>query len=327
MGKNFMRPGEISRLMQIITSLQAGKTYSATKLSKTFGTSRRTIFRDMKELRVIGVPYHYDAKTGCYTIQPEFFLPPFDLNLREALNLLLLALKLSEQIQLPSPKSILLAALKIENNLPPKIRQYCNEALRNISVTAKPKAKIKSLDKTFAQLLVSVQNNRFVKIRYYLPNERKDIAIDLEPYHLMYNDNTWYVLGKSNLHKDIQAFKLNRIKELTTSDKCFVEEEKFDIQEYLGRAWSMVPEGRLYNIKLRFMPEVAYDVAAVQWHRTQTVTFEDDGSAIIEFRVDGLSEITWWILSYGERVQVLAPRILQQKVIEIAQNVVKSTPR
>jgi proteasome accessory factor B len=85
----------------------------------------------------------------------------------------------------------------------------------------------------------------------------------------------------------------------------------------------MIPEGRLYNVKLRFLPEVAHSVAEVRWHSTQTVTFQDDGSIIMEFRVDGLNEITWWILSYGDQVQVLAPAALRQRVIKIAQNMVK----
>ena len=53
-------------------------------------------------------------------------------------------------------------------------------------------------------------------------------------------------------------------------------------------------------------------------------TFNDDGSAIVEFLIDGLNEITWWILSYGDRVQVLAPKILRQRIIEIAQKMVNA---
>jgi predicted DNA-binding transcriptional regulator YafY len=135
------------------------------------------------------------------------------------------------------------------------------------------------------------------------------------------------VLGKSSSYKTVRAFKLNRIKQLNTLDKCFIKDKGFDIQEYLGRAWSMIPKDRLYNVKLKFLVEVAHNVADVQWHSTQRVTFEEDGSAIVEFRVDGLNEITWWILSYGSRVQVLAPRILRQKIIEIAHKMVKvNTP-
>jgi len=139
----------------------------------------------------------------------------------------------------------------------------------------------------------------------------------------MHSDRAWYVLGKSSLHKGVCTFKLNQITELRILDKCFIKDVKFDVSEYIGRAWSMAPEGRLFNIKLRVLPEVAHSVAEVQWHSTQMVTFENDGSAIVEFCVDGLNEITWWILSYGGQVQVLAPQILRQKIIEIAQNTVK----
>ena len=131
------------------------------------------------------------------------------------------------------------------------------------------------------------------------------------------------MLGRAGLRKRISAFNLNQIKELRILDKCFIEVKNVDIQEYLGRAWSMLPEGRLYNVKLRFLPDVASDVAQVQWHSTQTVTFKDDGSAIVEFRVDGLSEITWWVLGYGDKVQVLAPRILRQKIVKIAQHSIR----
>ncbi len=63
-------------------------------------------------------------------------------------------------------------------------------------------------------------------------------------------------------------------------------------------------------------------MADVQWHSTQTVTFKADGSAIIEFRVDGLSEITMWILSYGDKVQVFAPKVLRKRIANIAHNII-----
>jgi predicted DNA-binding transcriptional regulator YafY len=147
-----MKASRISRVVQLLTTLQSGESYAVSDLAKMFGTSRRTVFRDLKELQTIGVPYHYNAKAGSYAIDPEFFLPLIDLNLQEALGLLLLVHKASGQIQLPFKNSALLAALKIENNLPVKIRQYCNTALQNISTRVGPQAPSKMLDKTFAQL-------------------------------------------------------------------------------------------------------------------------------------------------------------------------------
>ncbi len=318
-----MRASRLSRVVQILTALQSEQHYRVDDLAKMFGVSRRMVFRDLKDLQKAGVPCHYDKKAHYYTMDPRFFLPAPDLSTQEALGLLLMVYKARNHIHFPFKDSALRAALKIENNLPGKIRRYCNTALRNISIKADPQVRMDLLNKIFAQLLEAILKKRVVNVRYYLPRERESIVTRLSPYHLRYNDCTWCVIGKSTIHKGVHNFQLNQIKELNILDKCFIEDEKFDVHEYLGRAWSTTPEGRLYNVKLKFLPEVAHSVSEVQWHSTQTVTFEDDGSAIVEFRVDGLNEITWWILSYGDQVQVLAPKILRQKIIKIAQSMVK----
>jgi len=325
-----MKVGRIGRIIQILTTLQAGKNYAVSELSKMFGTSRRTIFRDLKELQAIGVPCLYDAERGGYIISPEFFLPPVDLNLKEALSLLLLVHKASSQVQLPFKNSALLAALKIENNLPSRIRQYCNIALRNISARAGAQATIcplGGLERTFAQLQGAIAKKRKVNMRYHSLFEGEIIDLELCPYHLFYNQRAWYVLGHSSLHKSVRTFKLNRIKELQTTDKRFVGGEDFDVNGHLGKAWSMIPEGRIYDIKLRFLPKVANNVTEVQWHSSQKVIYNDDGSAIMEFSVDGLGEISWWILGYGDQVQVLSPKALRDKIIEVAKNMVKLNER
>jgi len=318
-----MKSNRIGRVIQILTTLQSGKSYAVSDLSKMLGTSRRTIFRDLKELQAIGVPYRYDTRTGGYTIEPEFFLPPVDLNLQEALSLLMLVHKARDQIQLPFENSALLAALKIENNLPAKIRHHCNTALKNVSTKAAAQAPMNLLDKTFAELQKAITNKRKVHVRYNSLFDGELIEVELCPYHLFYNYRAWYVLGYSSIHKSVRAFKLNRIKDLKVSETRFVGGDKFDLYEYLGRAWSMIPEGRIYNIKLRFLPKVANNVAEVQWHSTQKVTHNSDGSATIEFRVDGIGEISWWILGYGDQVQVLAPKALRKRVLEMARNMIK----
>jgi len=318
-----MKSNRIGRVIQILTTLQSGKSYAVSDLSKMFGTSRRTIFRDLKELQAIGVPYRYDTRSGGYAIGPDFFLPPVDLNLQEALSLLMLVHKARNQIQLPFKGSALLAALKIENNLPAKIRQSCNTALRNVSARVTAQAPTNLLDKTFSQLQRAIVNKRKVNIRYQSLFEGEIIDVELRPYHLFYNCRAWYVVAYSNMHKSIRDFKLNRIKELEISEKCFLGGENFDLNEYLGKAWSMIPEGRIYNIKLRFLSKVANNVTEVQWHSTQKVTHNSDGSATMEFRVDGIGEISWWILGYGDQVQVLAPKALRKRVLEMAKNMIK----
>ena len=146
--------------------------------------------------------------------------------------------------------------------------------------------------------------------------------MELKPYHMVCVHNTWYVVGKTE-QQEIRTFKLNRIKELSVLDKSFAKDKEFSIQEYLGKAWAAVPEGKLYDIRLEFRPEIARSVTEVQWHSTQAVTFAPDGSAIVEFHIDGLNEIIPWVLSYGDQVKVIRPEVLRQEIVRINQRTIE----
>lgn len=318
-----MKRHRIARVIRILTAFQAEKVCTIDDLAKMFGTSRRTLFRDLEQLRTMGVPYHYDAKTGGYWIDSEYFLPPLDLTLQEALSLLLLVHSASDQIQLPFRDSAFMAALKIENNLRSDIRRYCGTALKRFSVKAGAQASMNQLEGTLTPLLTAIQKKRKVEICYHSLFEGGVIETELCPYHLMYNHRAWYVIGKSGMHGEVRTFKFNRIKSLKVLSKGFVDSEDFNLDEYLGRAWSMIPEGKIYNIKLRFLPKVASNVTEVRWHDTQQVTRNADGSATVEYRVDGLGEIGWWILGYGDQVEVIKPKALRDRILKAAKNIVK----
>ena len=318
-----MKLSRISRIVQILTTLQSGHSYSAEELTDLVGVSRRTVFRDLKELSSIGVPYRFDKNRGGYMIEPEFFLPSIDLNLQEALSLLLLIHKGRTHLPIPFKNSALLAGIKVENNLPAKIRQYCSATLANISIRPDRHAPMDLLDRIFSQLQNAIRTRRKIQLSYHSLYEQTDIATVLSPYHLTYNHRAWYVLGHSSIHKSTRTFKLNRIKKLELLEQLFVRDKKFDIQDHIGRAWSMIPEGRLYNIELRFSKKVAKNVAEVQWHSTQKNYFNGDGSLTVSFRVDGLGEISWWILGYGDQVEVVAPAALRKKIATTAQLMVE----
>jgi predicted DNA-binding transcriptional regulator YafY len=318
-----MKLSRISRIVRILTLLQSGQSYSVQEFLKILAISRRTFFRDMKGLAAIGVPCHFDNQSGGYSLDPDYFLPSVDLTLQEALSFLLLVHKGRKHLPMPFQNSALLGGLKIENNLPPKIRNYCNASLDGISIKPDRHAPMERLDNIFAKLQNAIRKKRKIRLVYHSLYDGGDITLTLNPYHLVYNHRAWYIIGKSSIHNSIRTFKLNRITSIELIDKCFTPSRKFDIADYFGRAWSMIPEGKLYNIELRFTPKVARNVAEVRWHSTQQTQFNDDGSLTVQFRVDGLGEITWWILGYGDQVEVLKPQPLRKKIAQIADKMAK----
>ena len=115
------------------------------------------------------------------------------------------------------------------------------------------------------------------------------------------------------MHHQVRTFKLERILSLERTGTRFRKVD-FDLDRYLGRAWQMIPEGRIYHVRIRFSPMVAGNVEEVLWHPTQRTYSTDDGSLIFEADVDGLREICWWVLGYGDQAVVEQPRELRELV-------------
>ncbi|OHB52486.1 MAG: hypothetical protein A2Y12_06370 [Planctomycetes bacterium GWF2_42_9] len=315
-----MDHSKITRLLKLLTALSSGQFYTIDKLSKLFCVAKRTIFRDLKLLREIGIPYLYDRKKQCPKIEPNFFLSPPNLTKDEAFALFLLV-KMSKNTVSPFNDVLTKAAVKIYNNLSEDIKQYCRQTLEDITISSDYQIIKDRHDEWFMKLIDAITNKRIIHIQYYMSNSMK--AVELEPYHIRCYNNQWFVIGKSRHNNSLVSFDFRQIREIKLQNKCFFIDEEFDIDEYLDNKWAMQPQARLYDVKLKFAPELAQEITAKQWHHTQAISYQPDGSVIIKFQIDSLNEIKWWILSYADKVQVLEPPILREKIVAIVNNVIK----
>lgn len=318
-----MKSGRLKRLLKILMALRSGQHVTVDMLARLFSTSRRTIFRDLKELQEMGICGPYDPNTGSYTLESEAALPAMDLDREEALSLLLTQ-RAGQQLRVPYRQSGSMAALKVRDKLPHGVRAYCNRILDSVSSRTTPDASSEHLDKIFTQLQEAIVSRRRVRLNYALPSTTKGISLAVNPCRLHYDHPHWYLFARPEAGRPVKIFKLYSIRSVTLLEIHFEDDSRFDPVAALGRAWAMQPEGRLFHVKLRFTPAVADAVLGVEWHSTQQGQRQPDGSALVEFRVDGLREITWWILSYGDQVEVLAPRVLRNRVLKMARNIVKT---
>ena len=96
-----MNLSRISRLVQLLGLLQAGKGRNAAELAATCAVTRRTIFRDLDVLRQAGVPLIFDDEAGVYRIPGTYFLPPTNFTTEEALAVIVLCYELGNNRRLP----------------------------------------------------------------------------------------------------------------------------------------------------------------------------------------------------------------------------------
>ncbi|TWT78522.1 HTH domain protein [Posidoniimonas polymericola] len=319
-----MNVKRITRLLRLLQTLQSGSGRDATRLADSCGVCRRTLFRDLQTLKSAGVPVEYDREDGRYRVAGAYFLPPTNFTAEEAFALICLA-EQSANAEMPAflePAGV--AARKLLAAMPEELR----EQFRSLtgSVHLRPTARNPLAEKqSVYQLLVDAQAaRRVVEIDYGSLTEWETIHTKLRPYELLFDRRSWYVIGRSSLHNEVRTFNVSRIHNAEATAECFRRPQGFSLARYLRNAWRLIPEpGPDSEVHVHFQSVVAHNVSEVRWHATQRCAWRDDGTLDFRATVSGLSEVSWWVLGYGDQAEVIAPVELRRLVARRAANMMR----
>ncbi len=313
----------ISRLIQLLGLLHSAKGQNAGQLADAAGVSRRTIFRDLEVLRNAGVPLLFDDDNNVYRIPGTYYLPPTNFTTEEALAMIVLCHELGTNSRLPFYQAARNAALKLEASLPGRIREQLQEISSAVQITTGPGNPLDGQLPVYQQLLSAIASRRPVQIEYDSFSDQQVICLKLSPYRMLFSRRSWYVIGRSALHREVRTFNVGRIRTLELLRDHYSIPRGFSIQSYLGNAWHLIPSGADVDVVIRFSPMVARNAGEVIWHRTQQSQWHDDGSLDLRFRVAGIHEILWWVLGYGAEAEVLEPEKLRKLVVKHAKGMLE----
>ncbi|MDA7978331.1 MAG: WYL domain-containing protein [Pirellulales bacterium] len=310
-----IKPSRIHRLLKLVNLLQSGLAQTTRTLATECGVSRRTVFRDLELLRQSDVGIEFDEQAQSFVMRGTRSLPATNFTAAESLAVLALCHHMGNHKGLPFLEHASTAALKIESSLPSRLREELATDLRSLEIMVSQFNPLTDMSTTFDVVRQATGRRRNLRIRYFDATKRKEIQTKLSPYRIFFLRRSWYVIGRSSLHRSPRTFNLGRILEVTLLDGSFRVPRGFSIKRHLGNAWQMVPApGPDHRIKARFSAKVALNVAEVHWHATQKTRWRADGSLDFEVKVSGIDEISWWLLSYGDQVEVLAPKSLRDLV-------------
>lgn len=318
-----MNLNRISRLIQLLGALQVGKGQNASELARACQVSRRTIFRDLEVLRRAGVPLLFDDDNNVYRIPGTYYLPPTNFTTEEALAVIVLCYEMGSDSRLPFYEAAQNAALKLEASLPGRVREQLQEISLAVQIKTVPGNRLEGQMPVYRQLLAAIAARRPVRIEYDSFSDRQLLRLKLSPYRMLFSRRSWYVIGRSAMHREVRTFNVGRIQSLDLLDEQFHVPSGFSIQRYLGNAWHLIPDGPEVDVVVRFSPVVARTVGEVVWHRTQKIVWRDDGALDFHVRVAGIREISWWILGYGNEAEVLKPERLRKLIADHAKGMLE----
>ncbi len=319
--------GRVVRLIRLLEALQTGLMLSSAALAAECGVSRRTIFRDLATLQEAGVPVVLDQERQGYTLNARGRLPLAEFSLEEILSLLVVCQNLGDRESgLPFHQGARRAAARILQQLPPHLQARASETVDALVVRldAHHEHDLEQSESQYRLLLDGFIERRPVRIVYRSLFEQKSITTLLSPYRFVYSRRAWYVIGRSSIHRAVRTFHLGRIEAAELVESNYRIPARFSLDRYLGLAWHLIREPReKHEIVIRFAPIVATNVAEVRWHTTQTTRTLTDGSLEWRATVEGLREISWWILGYGKFAEVVSPPRLRDMIADHARELVK----
>ena len=166
-----------------------------------------------------------------------------------------------------------------------------------------------------------LRDSRTLKFNYLNPGYQRAYARAVRPYHAISFKAEWYLLGHCEYMKSLRIFAMSRISKVKVTDDYFFIPDDFDFKTLAGSHFGIMFGKEEYRVRILFNRSAAPYARERQWHPTQEVEDQDDGSIILSFTTNHLFEVKRWVLSWGSDAQVLAPpELVEQVKAELAES-------
>jgi predicted DNA-binding transcriptional regulator YafY len=171
-----------------------------------------------------------------------------------------------------------------------------------------------------AALRQAILSSKKVRLHYLYRGSGKRGFDTVHPYGFLYGMRHYLVAwSESDWARDYRSFALSNIERVEILDRKFTRKRGFSLQAYAERSFILFQE-KPFNVVWRFSPEAAADARQFLFHPTQAFEEGPDGSLIVRFRAGGALEMCWHLFTWGNQVEVLAPRHLQDLMRKLTTN-------
>ena len=314
----------LERMIQIHQAIQDGSFPNATRLSGQLEVSTKTIHRDIEFMRDrLQLPIEFSAaENGFHYTEPVTSFPTFQVTEGE-LFALLVAEKALQQYRGTNFEAPLVSAFKkMAASLPDTVSFNLGDWEKSISFKTSAQ-QIVDLE-VFDALGKATANHERIELLYRKPGGGEPEWRRVDPYHLSNINGEWFLFAWCHLRKDFRTFVPARVREVRTDGTRFKPSKKFDLDRILRDSFGVHSGEGEFEVIVRFDAAVADYIREKQWHPSQRIDEEADGSLKLSLNLSSLAEIQRWIQSWGAHAEVLAPPELRAAVAETAKALAKN---
>lgn len=169
----------------------------------------------------------------------------------------------------------------------------------------------------FTPLFNAIRKKTTVELRYQSFRMAEPQTLIVHPYYLKQYNNRWFLFCCNGDHTNLSNYPLDRILSVKLAHVPYRDTD-IDFDEYfadmigVSRRNGQEPE----DVVLRFPKDQYKYVSTKPWHWSQTVIEENDDFVTMQMHVIINYELEQKILSFGDYVEVVAPRSLRDRIKE-----------
>ncbi len=310
------------RLLQIDERIRDGTYPNATTLAKAFCVSRSTIARDIDFLRDrYRAPLAYDSrKNGYYYTDPTFFIKSVMLSEGELLTLSAAMPLLEQYRNTPIEASIKQLFTRLLAMMPAEVSVDPSFVGKNISFISDPLPQI--AESVFTTVFHALRQHCTITFSYRSLSRLEYRTHTADPYHVICQKGSWYVLAFCREHSEVRMFALSRMKDVFCTNSYFTIPEDFCPETYFDPSFGVWnTNNKPEKIELLFDASINTLILERTWHESQELHQNEDGSVQLTFTSNQMEEILHWVMSFGSAVTVINPPELAARVKEEAERV------
>lgn len=300
---------KLERMLSIILYLINHDKVKAQDLADKFEVSIRTIYRDIEALSQAGIPIcTYQGADGGIGIVEGYKLDKNILTKDELLNIVT---GLKGLYSINEDKNIKLLIDKLSNTAD---KSAYIPAGNEIIIDLSPWNKNDLLGLLIEDIKKAIQDMKIIEFTYY--SGEKVTERRVEPYHIIFKQSNWYFYGYCLLRNDFRLFKLRRMNSLKITDIGFVS-RVYSLDD-INFDWEKDKNAPVVVLFDKTMEYAVNDIFGIGNYE-----IAPDGRLKVQLHMG----IDWWLygflLSFGDKIEVLAPVELRDKIKSIAESICK----
>jgi len=285
--------GPASRMLRLLSILQAQRWMSGPDLAERLKVSPRTLRRDVDRLRELGYPVH--AATGAgggYRLEAGTAMPPLLLDDDEAVAIAVGLRTAAGGTVVGMEEASLRALAKLEQVLPSRLRRRVN-ALQTYTVALTAPGPTVDADVLVA-IVHSCRDNEGIRFDYRR-RDGEERSRHVEPHRLVSARQRWYLVAWDVDRDDWRTFRVDRLDRPRSTGVRFEPRvlPAADAAAFVAQAIASIPSRHQVVVTLHAPLGV---MAEQRWTSSAALEAVDEHRCRLRTGADSLE---WFALSLG----------------------------